>query len=148
MKKYISIAVILLAAILLAAYAAHAQQAPTNAAPATLRINIPAAVDVTQVQVVSVTQPTAEVWCVTMSYSTRQNLAGRIGVDVWVQSVASIGVTVTRAEIAALLGVAVADLPVTVTVGDRLGIPQAWVPALMRKATIAMSPFAAARYGR
>ena len=140
--------IILISLALLAVCSAHAQQAPTNSAPATLRINIPAAVDVTQVQIVSVAQPSADVWIVQMSYTTRQNLAGRIGVDVWVQSVASISVTVTRAEIAALIGVPVADLPVTVAVGSRLGIPQDWVPALLRKATIAMSPSAAARYVR
>ena len=57
-------------------------------------------------------------------------------------------VTVTRAEIAALLGIAAVDLPVSVAVGDSLGIPQAWVPALLRKASIAMNPYAAARYGQ
>ena len=141
MKNIIMIGIV---SIDLCCAAACAQQAPSNAV---LRVTIPAAVDVTQVQVVSVAQPTADVWNVQLAYTTRQNLAGRIGVDVWVQSVAAISVTVTRAEIAALLGVPVADLPVTVAVGDRLGIPQAWVPALMKKATIAMSPAAAARYG-
>ena len=136
----------IIAGIALASFAcvAGAQQAPTNAV---LRVTIPAAVDVTQVHVVSVAQPTADVWLVQLAYTTRQNLAGRIGVDVWVQSIASISVTVTRAEIAALLGVSAADLPVSVPVGDRLGIPQAWVPALMKKASIAMNPLAAARYG-
>ena len=135
---------ILIALSLIAACAAGAQ---TNAA-SVLRVNIPAAVDVTRVQIVSVAQPTANVWVVQMAYTMRQNLAGRIGVDVWVQSVASISVTVTRAEIAALLGIAAVDLPVSVAVGDSLGIPQAWVPALLRKASIAMNPYAAARYGQ
>ena len=133
---------ILIAISLIAACAAGAQ---TNAA-SVLRVNIPAAVDVTRVQIVSVAQPTANVWVVQMAYTTRQNLAGRIGVEVWVQSVASISVTVTRAEIAALLGVAPEALSVSVPVGSELGIPQTWVPALMQKVGIAMNPYASQRY--
>jgi hypothetical protein len=112
----------------------------------TLRINIPAAVDVTQVHITGATQYAADAWLVTLTYNTRQNLAGRIGVDAWVDTAAVITIAITRTEIANLLGITPDQITASVAVGDRLVIPMAWVPALLRKFTIAMNPYACQRY--
>ena len=112
----------------------------------TLRINIPAAVEVTQVRVTGVTQPAADARSIALADPLRQNLAGRIGVDAWVETQAAITIAVTRNEMANLLGVPAASVDASVPVGAPLPIPQSWVPALLKKVSIAMNPYACQRY--